>query len=313
MAILKKKILMFRRWFRILLHKSAVAVDQKEGTLYHREQIAGYYNDMTEKVGPNTVLDEDGIPLTQIAGQEYVYFPIAVFQYALGCYDWYLRSREIKYLDMFMKNAEWALNHQMNQGEWDCFGPLRSHNYTVSSMGQGEGISVLCRAYTESGDKRYLIAAAKAADFMLRPVKDGGTAVYSGDKLYLEEYPQDKRRGVLNGWIFSAFGLYDIQILDSSYKKYFIKTCDALGRELSNYNAGYWSYYDLEKHIASPAYHRLHAAQLNVLNELYPCAPFVYYAGLFQRQINNPMYRWRALFVKILQKLFEKPDCIIIQ
>lgn len=42
---------------------------------------------------------------------------------------------------------------------------------------------------------------------MLLPVTEGGTSEYSSNGLILKEYPD--KAPVLNGWIFSAFGLFD--------------------------------------------------------------------------------------------------------
>ena len=45
-----------------------------------------------------------------------------------------------------------------------------------SAMAQGEGISVLTRAFSESNDSKYLNAAIKASELTLKPIKNGGTA-----------------------------------------------------------------------------------------------------------------------------------------
>ena len=74
-------------------------------------------------------------------------------------------------------------------------------------MAQGEGASVLLRAYTLTGNVSYREAAQKAVDFMLQDIEKGGTTEYADGKLVFREYTNQPV--VLNGWIFAWWGLYD--------------------------------------------------------------------------------------------------------
>lgn len=312
---LRQKMAMLHRWMKILSRTSDVAIKQGPGKAYSMGAIKGYYNDMTGKVSRNTPLDSEGIPLSVIAGGEQVHFPIAVFQYALGCYDLYLLSdkTDTRYLDAFLRCADWALTLQAENGSWDAFGPLHSTLYTVSSMAQGEGASVLVRAYVSTGDDRYLMGAFSACNFMLIPIEDGGTCIYYQDGLALEEYPQSPRRGVLNGWIFSLFGLYDASILEPSYSTVFINSVDKLCLEIDNYDTGYWSLYDLTKRMASPAYHDIHIAQLSVLGEIAGRPLLIKKANEFAQYKNNKVNVARAIGIKAIQKLIEHSDAVVLR
>lgn len=310
---LKAKLVMFKRWYNILSGRSNTAIKQGEGRFYSKDRIGGYYNDLTGKVNDETPLDEYGIPLTQISEIEFVHFPIAIFQYALGCYDCYIESRKEKYLDTLKIIANWGLEAQRADGSWDCFGPLKSSKYTVSSMGQAEGASVLLRAYTAFGEEKYLKAARKAIDLMLTDMKSGGTAFYDGDSLFLEEYPQTPRRSVMNGWIFSLFGLYDMSLADPSYRDIFLKSADTLRKTIDNYDNGYWSIYDLEKRIASPAYHELHIAQLNVMYDLTGFKEFKDKALRFSEYQKKQSNKTRAIAKKFMQKLTEKTEMVVMK
>jgi hypothetical protein len=310
----RKKAAMFRRWFRILFGISATAVVQGVGRCYARDAIRGYYNDFTGKVGAGTLLDDSGIPLTEIAGGERVHFPIAIFQYGLGCWDEYLLTKNEKRKDAFLNIARWALEHQLPGGAWDAFAPVRSAKYGVSSMCQGEGASLLIRAYVETQNEEYRAAALRAIDFMLAPTSAGGTAVYDGEDLYLEEYPQSPRRSVLNGWIFSIFGLYDAALVcPDRYRAPLERTIDTLIRTLPRYDCGYWSRYDLLGKFASPAYHRLHIALIRVLDDLSPRRELYEFAERLERyQKARPNYV-RAVAVKLWQKCTESSDVIYVQ
>ncbi|UVV60083.1 D-glucuronyl C5-epimerase family protein [Bacteroides thetaiotaomicron] len=49
-------------------------------------------------------------------------------------------------------------------------------------MAQGEGASLLIRAYVQFKEEKYLSAAKKAIDFMLLSNTEGGCTEYSGEK-----------------------------------------------------------------------------------------------------------------------------------
>lgn len=312
---LKQKAAMVGRWTKILSGKTDVAVEQGPGRAYKKDEIAGYYNDLTGKVSPNTLLDEGGIPVSVIAGGERVHFPIAIFQYALGCWDRALLEKNVsdEMLASFVRCADWALDSQREDGSWDAFGPIRSARYTVSSMAQGEGASVLLRAAKAFGDDRYGVAAARAGRFMLTPYAEGGTCFAEAGGLFLEEYPQESRRSVMNGWIFSLFGLYDLALADPSFRDSFTLSAATLAAHLDDYDAGFWTYYDLERRIASPAYHTLHIAQLKVLANLTSDGRFADKAAVYEGYQDSPANRRKAIRKKVWQKLFEKSDAVILQ
>ncbi len=306
---------MVKRWGKILAGKTEVAVRQGPGRCYVRGEIAGYYNDLTGKVSPNTLLDGSGIPLSVISGGVKVHFPIAIFQYALGSYDLSLLNADSasSHRASFQSCARWALRTQREDGSWDTFGPLGSKAYTVSSMAQGEGCSVLLRAYRAFGDEAYLNGALRASDFMLHSLEEGGVAVYDGKALYLEEYPQVPRRSVLNGWIFSIFGLIDAALVSERYAASLEQTLDTLEMVLSSYDTGYWTYYDLSGRIASPAYHALHIAQLEVLADVTGRDVFRRWANRFNEYESSATCRRWAVAKKVVQKLTEKSDAVVVQ
>ncbi len=315
MSQLAQKVTMLRRWAKILAGGTEVAVEQGPGRCCRSGELAGYWNDLTGKVSPNTLLDDGGVPLSVIAGGGKVNFPIAVFQYALGRYDLSLLEpdRAEEHLAALKACADWALVSQRFDGSWDAFGPIGSAKYTVSSMAQGEGCSMLLRAHRALSDERYLEAAIKAARFMLAEVVDGGTAIREGDGLFLEEYPQKPRRSVMNGWVFSLFGLYDASLADGSFLEPFSLSSRTLACHLDDYDNGYWSLYDLERRLASPAYHTLHIAQLRAMAELTGDDRFSDKAERFEDYAAKRANRIRAVASKVAQKLTEKSDAVIVQ
>lgn len=79
-------------------------------------------------------------------------------------------------------------------------------------MGQGHAISVLSRAYYHSGgDIRYLTAALKGLKPFRVPSSEGGVkATFMNKYHWYEEYPTKPASFVLNGFVYSLLGLYDL-------------------------------------------------------------------------------------------------------
>lgn len=313
MGQLSQKTTMLRRWAKMLGGGTAVAVEQGRGRVCVPGELRGYWNDLTGKVSPDTLLDGGGVPLSVIAGGERVHFPIAIFQYALGCNDLYLIDGGREHLDALGACASWAVAAQHPDGSWDAFGPIGSAKYTVSSMAQAEGASMLLRAARLLDEPSYEERAKAAVDFMLIPIAEGGCSVHMDGQLFLEEYPQVPRRSVMNGWAFSLFGLYDMSLADCSYVEDFECSTRSLAAHLGDYDAGFWSYYDLERRMASPAYHKLHIAQMEELAAITGMKEFSAFSEKLSRYQNSGLNRARAIVRKVGQKLTEKSDAVIVQ
>lgn len=82
-------------------------------------------------------------------------------------------------------------------------------------MGQGHAISLLARAYHHSrGDTRYLNAAIDGMKPFRVPSYQGGVlATFLGKYAWYEEYPTSPPSFVLNGFIYSLLGLYDLSVI----------------------------------------------------------------------------------------------------
>lgn len=201
---MKKSLYKVKKWYKMLTGKSIYHVNQGVGKYYSKTEVSGYYNDLTEKV---TNDDPDIlVPQYLVETGDKAFFSIGIFQYGLAAYDLYLKTKDEIYIKKVLACADWAVDNQQVDGAWNTFG-IENPEYPYSSMAQGEGISLLIRAYIVTHEDRYISAIYKAKDFMLKPVTDGGTALYCGEDVYLYEFTQAPL--VLNGWILSLWGLYD--------------------------------------------------------------------------------------------------------
>lgn len=289
----------------MIIGNSVHHVNQNEGKIYSKDRIAGYYNNLTEKItrfGRN----DNNIPKTFVDTGEEIEFSIAIFQYGLAAYDLYLLSskQDKNAFEKMISCAEWAVSNQQEDGAWVTF-EYENPEYPYSSMAQGEGISLLLRAYIETRDSKYLKAAEKAKEFMLLPIEEGGTTKYKDNDVYLYECPQEPL--ILNGWIFSLWGLMDyIRVSeDASTKEILEKSLRTLEKDLPSYDLGYWSKYEDKKRIASPFYHKLHVAQLRVMFDLTGKEVYRTYADRWDRFAKNWAFSKIAFTKKAIQKILE--------
>jgi len=292
-----------KKWSRMIFGKSILHVNQGVGKVYSKETIKGYYNDLTEKVLRES--PDVKIPVVELDTNKWEYFPIAIFQFGLGAYDLYLIHKEKKYLDIFKADVEWAIENQREDGSWDSFS-FRYPEAPFSAMAQGEGISLLLRAYVFYGENLYFQRAKKAMEFMLKSIEEGGTTIYDGKNVYLQEVVSIET--VLNGWIFALFGLIDYLKADSGNKvvrNVYEKTVQTLLRDISRYDCGFWSLYQANGTMCSSFYHKLHIAQLKVLYELTGEQKFRQYADIWSGYEKNRYYKIKAFMIKAIQKIKE--------
>lgn len=294
-----------KKWFNMLRGKSLYHVNQTEGLCYSVDNVAGYYNNLTEKVTRFPYPDNQ-IPITQDDDGSKREFSIAIFQYGLAAYDLMLMHFDETESEKKFRNCiNWAIEHQEESGAWlamESVNPVEPY----SAMAQGEGASLLVKAYLKYGDEKYLKAAGKAVRFMLTPISKGGVAEYTSDGgLRLHEYTYMPL--VLNGWIFASWGLLDYAKVteDVDIVKAWELTTKTMANDLKLFDAGYWSKYTIAKAMASPFYHNLHIAQLNVMADLTGIPAFKQYADKFSAYKASWLNGKRAFIKKAIQKIIE--------
>lgn len=310
------KILRFYRYFKMFTSKSSFHIEQGLGKRISKDSIEGYYNDLTGKVSEKTQLDLQGIPVNTTHKLERIHFFISIAQYAIGNYDKYLLTNEGIYLKNFLKISEWLLDKQDYRGGFDISNVLYSdigNNY--SSMAQSEIASVFIRAYKETTYNKFLIAAKKSIDLMITPIEQGGTMRVIEDKIFFEEVVRKDPYVILNGWIFSIYGLFDIIKVcdDEIYKEILNTTLNTLKDELSVYDIKFWTYYAKDGTVASPAYHALHVAQLESLYYLTGDIVFKNYYEKWDSYRKDSNFTKKAIIRKSIQKLIKPENVVLIK
>ncbi|XP_012552772.1 D-glucuronyl C5-epimerase [Bombyx mandarina] len=190
-----------------------------------------------------------------------------------------------EHMAQFYAAASWLVRAQRGRGGWPV--PARRRVAAgvadlapgwYSAMSQGHAISVLARAYSRSGDVTYLQAARRALYVLDVPSHAGGVKALWMDKfVWYEEYPTKPPLFVLNGFIYTLLGLYDLHVIEgensmSLAKKMFDDGMTSLKTLLPLFDTGSGSFYDLRHftlgvspNIARWDYHATHVNQLYLL------------------------------------------------
>jgi len=219
--------------------------------------LGKYYIDCTN-IAKNWsgLFDEDGIPLTDYKEFGIQYQPVGIAQYALGTWDLYLENNDPQDKEKFIHMADWFCDNLLVEndfGVWEYKFDFPRYNLKApwpSAMSQGEGISVLMRAYQLTENKKYIEIAKLALNSFRVPIEMGGV-LYKDKEGYVwyEEYPSLEKEPphVLNGFIFALFGLYDYYKATESEEalELFNQGIKTLKEKINLWDMGFWSRYDL--------------------------------------------------------------------
>ncbi len=267
--------------------------------------------------GHYDLFNKKGVPLRQyINKSKPVINPTTICSYALTMYELWLIEKKEHWCQKFIIQAEWLASNQQsrqikdrNFGVWeynfDGFYNLKAP--WCSAMAQGQAISVLVRAAILTQKEWYLQVAERALPVLVIPIKQGGLCTYnSKDLIFFEEYPTGSPPHVLNGFIYTLWGLWDLFKLNGNKDAKFLFEAgiESLRYRLEEYDSGFWSFYDCASppNIASYLYHTLHIAQLNALAKQTGINAFYEVANRWQMYQQNYLCRFRALSQKIKSK-----------
>ncbi|XP_012058108.1 PREDICTED: D-glucuronyl C5-epimerase [Atta cephalotes] len=194
-----------------------------------------------------------------------------------------------EHMEQFYDAARWFVaNQNITSGGWP--NPVRRKVASgmailepgwYSSMGQGHAISVLARAYYHSGEAKYLQAAIRGLrPFRLTSAKGGVAALFLSKYVWYEEYPTTPSSFILNGFIYSLIGLYDLKSIAvgkdaEEATRLFNQGMISLKNMLTLYDTGSGTTYDLRHFTLKTApnlarwdYHSTHINQLLLLNSI---------------------------------------------
>lgn len=282
-----------------------------------KDTLGKYPVDMASKAAYPGEYDQQQIPLVMIDGQ-LSYLPVTIAQYALGNYDRYLDTAQSLYLENAIRCADWFVA-ELKETKLGLWGWLNDHDKAIyalkkpwfSALSQGQALSVLARAYQQTGGEKYRETALKALQAFTVPVQDGGLVAKLGGGDFYEEYPSEIPSFVLNGFIFALWGLWDLYLVsqNTEARERYETGVATLKNHLANYRIDWlhWSRYDLYPFrvtdITSIFYHKLHIQQLKAMALLTGDQSLAIEAQVYERGKDNAVLRQLATGYKILHKL----------
>lgn len=262
-------------------------------------------------------LDKDNVLYLNYGGSlKNQYHPAAISTFALANYTRYQKTKNKKYKDLFLSQANWLMKNQTSSGlwpnkfKWAGLNPMWS-----SAHDSGISISTLIRAYKLTKKSAYITSLKKAIIPFKKALEKGGLSYKTreGFTYYSDITPAKKPFFVLNKLCFALIALYEYNqtFKDKESKVLFKNGLKTLKNYLPKYSGILWSRYDLDSFLflqntASPHYHRLHIQLMNILNQITKDPFFFKYSQKWKRQLNSPLKKYLSIMSKTVYKLIVK-------
>ena len=234
----------------------------------------------------NVEFDKQGIPKAIYPFGTF-YNPATVSHYGLqnGCR--YLINKKNEEKEKFLKAADWLIQYQDSNGGWPYRFNFSYHKPRklelkspwYSAIGMGLAMSLLSRAFHETKNPKYTASAVKGLSIFSTPVlKNGILAKFEGKYSFYEECPTVPSSYILNGFMYSLLGLYDVfrTANNSQSEQLYRSGITTLKRMLPLYDLGNRTAYDLTHYttdggfpnVAKWGYHITHIHLLAAINSI---------------------------------------------
>lgn len=272
------------------------------GNISHDAELNAYYQDLTPAIyhfEHNSMgdFDENGIPyLVDSKGKHYSI--VYVIQYALINHDLMLKGIDVENKKRIIKNClDWL--EEKSEDYLDSLvwrsNPNEQYNLPkgwVSAMYQGQAISLFLRAYQLFGTERYLAVAEKTFEYFKYEYSEGGVKrIDENGYTWFEEYPSATPSLVLNGYIYTLFGMYDLYRVtkNEKAKQLYDECVSTLENNVYKYDVWYWSVYDqLKRELVSYYYQKnVHIPLMEIMYRLTGKNIFKKYAEKWTRNLNS--------------------------
>lgn len=180
----------------------------------------------------------------------------------------------------FWAQIDWLQSHAVQRSDgavvWVCAfdwqeGAALLHSPWISAMYQSVVISALVRAYRLKKDSELLDLCLKATKVFTLSIEEGGVRTVMGAGALYEEYPVYPLPRVLDGFLLSLLGLYDLAVETGSPEVHglFSEGIVGLRKALQSWNyRGKWSWYGTHGYLCPPHYHQLNAQLLELVGTL---------------------------------------------
>lgn len=257
--------------------------------IYGDQRAAGGYAEINEQgymvfVDPAYVMsDDDGVPIVNYGMVDGTFIglrrnPVFTSMAALEYYKDFKMNGSDSSRRQFLNNADWLTENAVRVGnysnyEYDFDWP--KYNLSApwrSGMAQGLALHVMVRAHEISQDDKYLKSAASILNSFFVEVKDGGVTYKSDDGWWYEEYahPNAVPSRVLNGMMYAVLGIHEYYDYtgDDNAALLLGNGISALKAEISRYDNGGYSDYDILQTPSGKKYHTVHIILSEKLYEI---------------------------------------------
>jgi hypothetical protein len=253
------------------------------------------------------VLDPGGVPLQRSRLFGDAYNPAYVAWYGLSQLERFYRGFDASGLAVFVKQVEWLALHAQRHPDGAVVWPYDFDWHEgacllkapwLSAMAQGLVMSALVRGYRLTGQERLLALCRGATKVFERSIDDGGLRTLEGGHALYEEYPGRPLPRVLDGFMFSLLGLYDVAVEtgDREIHQLFAEGIGGLRQTLPFWDyRGKWSWYGSHGYLCPPHYNKLNSVLLACLARLTGDAMLSRYAQAWDPTA-LPVSSWPEIF-----------------
>ena len=247
--------------------------------------------------------DRNGIAMKHYRAQGLQYNPLFIAWWGLINLERYLKTTDSECLRKFFLQVEWlrlnAVTREDGAVVWPCYfdwqeGLCKFQSPWISAMIQGVVISALVRAYRVGGDKGLLVLCEQAARVFEKRIEDGGVRTVEQGRVLYEEYPGFPLARVLDGFLVSLLGLFDLwaETQNATIQRLFDDGVQGLLHtiELWNYKDK-WSWYGSHGYLCPSHYHQLNRLLLIALANVTGESRLSHYAELWNPVRLNTLER----------------------
>ena len=225
-------------------------------------------------------MDEAGIPRAWSRATGTNYWPAFIGWYALVQLGHYLRGKGSQHLSAFLKQIDWLEEHAVLRDDGAVVWTMDFDNPEngivlrapwVSAHAQGLAMSAVVRGWRVTKRPHLWELLQGSAKIFDLDVKEGGIRAQSDGNAFYTEVPGGDVPGILDGFMTSLLGLYDLYIETEDEKtgQLLRAGIEGLKKLLPCWDyRNKWSWYGRREYLCPPPYHCLNRILLGTLGRL---------------------------------------------
>ena len=270
-----------------------------------KDSLHYYLHKYSETPPHRSVLRFDANGIAQAWGRVtgVVYRPGSAAWYGICNLGRYLGSGNQAYLKIFLNHVNWLEQHAVTRPDGAVVwpqnfdfqeGPVLLRAPWVSANVQGLVISALVRGWRATRRPRLLELLKGSARVFELDCKSNGVRVQAEGHVVYTETPGLPAPGIMDGFLTSLLGLYDLyaEIGDPKVYELFTQGVEGLRHFLPKWDyRKKWSMYSNHYYLCSPGYHCLNRMLLTVLARLTGDSLFADYAEAWNHIHLSPFDR----------------------